>query len=257
MEFKGKTVLVTGSSRHTGFGIAKTFLKAGASVGINSGNLENVAKALEELKAEGFENAFAATGDISKEATVAEMIKKAVDITGRLDVLVNNACHLGVGYDFMSTSAEFWDEVMGVNAKGVFLCSKHAAAEMIKLGGGAIVNISSTCAVRALRKRSAYCASKGAVDSLTKAMAVELSVHNIRVNAIALGYMRTSRWESLAENVAERRRLNVPLGREADYEDAGQLAMFLTSGKAKNITGEIFTLDGGADAQLYPIDCEV
>lgn len=257
MEFKDKTVIVTGSSRHTGLGIAKTFLKDGASVGINSGNPENVAKALEELKAEGFKNAFAAIGDISKEADVKTMMKKTIEVTGRIDVLINNACHLGVGFDFMSTTAEFWDEVMGVNARGVFLCSKYAAAEMMKLGAGAIVNISSTCAVRALRKRSAYCASKGAVDSLTKAMAVEFAPHNIRVNAIALGYMRTSRWETLDASVAERRRLNLPLGREADYEDAGQLAMFLSSEKAKSITGEIFTLDGGADAQLYPVDCEI
>ncbi|OGV35406.1 MAG: hypothetical protein A2020_06650 [Lentisphaerae bacterium GWF2_45_14] len=257
MNFEGKTVLVTGSSRHTGLGIAKTFLKAGATVGINSGNAENVKKAIEELKREDFENAFAVIGDISKEDNVAAMIKKTIERSGRLDVLVNNACHLGVGHDFMSTTAEFWDEVMGVNARGVFLCSRYAAAEMIKLGGGAIVNISSTCAVRALRNRSAYCASKGAVDSLTKAMAIELAPNNIRINAIALGYMRTSRWETLSEDVAERRRLNIPLGKESDYEDAGQLALFLSSSAAGNITGEIFDLDGGAGAQLYPVDCEI
>ena len=257
MNFEGKTVLVTGSSRHTGLGIAKAFLNAGAKVGINSGNPENVAKALEELEKEGFRNAFAAVGDISKKDDVVAMIKKIVDAAGRLDVLVNNACHLGVGYDFMSTPVEFWDDVMGVNARGTFLCSQSAAKEMMKIGDGAIINISSTCAVRALRKRSVYCASKGAVDSLTKAMAIELAPEKIRVNAIALGYMRTSRWETLAESVTERRRLNVPLGRASDYEDVGQLALFLASPGAGNITGEIFDLDGGAGAQLYPVDCEI
>ncbi|OGV49745.1 MAG: hypothetical protein A2017_09590 [Lentisphaerae bacterium GWF2_44_16] len=257
MNFKGKTVLVTGSSRHTGLGIARIFLNAGATVGINSGNPENVSKAIRDLKEEGFNNTFPAIGDISKENDVRAIIKKTIDLTGRLDVLINNACHLGVGFDIMSTTAEFWDEVMGVNARGVFLCSKYAALEMMKSGPGAIVNISSTCATRALRKRAAYCASKGAVDSFTKAMAIEVAAHGIRVNAIALGYMRTSRWETLSENAVERRRLNVPLGKESDYDDVGELAMFLSSEKSRNITGEIFTLDGGVAAQQYPIDCEV
>lgn len=257
MNFEGKTVVVTGSSRHTGLGIALAFLKAGATVGINSGNPENVSKAIQNLKEEGFEKTFPAIGDVSKETDVRRMFQKAVESTGRIDVLINNACHLGVSFDIMSTTAEFWDEVMAVNARGVFLCSKYAALEMMKSGPGAIVNISSTCATRTLRKRAAYCASKGAVDSLTKAMAVEIAPHGIRVNAIALGYMRTSRWETLSESAIERRRLNVPLGKESDYEDVGELALFLSSEKSRNITGEIFVLDGGVAAQQYPTDCEV
>jgi len=253
LDFTGKTVLVTGSSRHTGMGIARAFLKSGARVGINSPNPENVAKAIQELKAEGLENTVDAAANIADEAQVEAMFERI----GAVDLLVNNACHLGVGHGVLDTSAAFWDEVMGVNARGYFLCSKAAALRMRERGGGCIVNISSTCSMRILRNRAAYCASKGAVDALTRCMAVELIPYNIRVNAIALGYVHTSRWEGISDNDATRRRANIPSGREVDYDEVAATIMFLASPGAKNIVGDVITLDGGVDAQLLPKDCEV
>ena len=252
-DFTDKTVLVTGSSRHTGMGIARAFLKAGARVGINSPSAENVSKAIEELKAEGLANTVDSTANIADEAEVDAMFERI----GRIDLLVNNACHLGVGHSVLDTSAAFWDEVMGVNARGYFLCSKAAALRMREHGGGCIVNISSTCSSRILRNRAAYCASKGAIDALTRCMAVELIPHNIRVNAIALGYVHTSRWESLSDHDAARRRANIPSGREVDPDEVAATIMFLASPGAKNLVGDIIVLDGGGHAQLFPKDCEV
>ena len=253
MDFTGKTVLVTGSSRHTGMGIARAFLKAGARVGINSSSRENVTRAIRELEAEGLGNTVDAAGNIADEIQVEAMFERL----GRVDLLVNNACHLGIGHGFLEMPAAFWDEVMGVNARGYFLCSRAAALRMRPRGGGCIVNITSTCSMHALRNRAAYCASKGAVDALTRCMAVELIPYNIRVNAIALGYVHTTRWESLPETAAARRRANIPSGREVEYDDVAASIMFLAGPGAGNIVGEVITLDGGVEAQLYPKDCEI
>ena len=252
-DFTDKTVLVTGSSRHTGMGIARAVLKAGARVGINSPSAENVSKAIEDLNGEGLANTVDATANIADEAQVEAMFERI----GRVDLLVNNACHLGVGHSVLETPAAFWDEVMGVNARGYFLCSKAAALRMREHGGGCIVNISSTCSTRVLRNRAAYCASKGAVDALTRCMAVELIPYDIRVNAIALGYVHTTRWDAISDKDAARRRTNIPSGREVDYDELAATIMFLASPGAKNIVGEILILDGGCTAQLFPKDCEV
>ena len=254
MDFTGKTVLVTGSSRHTGMGIARAFLKAGARVGINSPSPENVARAIQELKAEGLGNTVDATADIADEAQVEAMFGRVGD---DLSLLVNNACHLGVGHSVLDMPAAFWDEVMGVNARGYFLCSRAAALRMRPNGGGCIVNISSTCSMRALRNRAAYCASKGAVDALTRCMAIELIQYNIRVNAIALGYVHTTRWDGISDADAVRRRANIPSGREIDYDDVAATIMFLAGPGGKSLVGDVITLDGGCAAQLYPKHCEV
>lgn len=253
MDFAGKTVLVTGSSRHTGLGIARVLLKAGARVGINSPTAENVARAMKELKNEGLDNTVDATANVADEAQVEALFEQLGDV----DLLVNNACHLGVGHSFLDTPAAFWDEVMGVNARGYFLCSRAAALGMRRKGGGCIVNISSTCATRALRNRAAYCASKGAVDALTRCMAIELSPCNIRVNAIALGYVHTTRWDSITDATAVRRRANIPSGHEVTAEEVADLIMFLAGPGGGNIVGDIITLDGGGAAQLYSKDCEI
>jgi len=253
-DYTGKTVLVTGSSRHTGLGIARELLKAGARVGINSPSAENVAKAIKELKDEGLTNTVDATGNIADQVQVKALFERLGD---KVDLLVNNACHLGLGPSVLDTTVEFWDEVMGVNARGTLLCAQEAARRMKANGGGAIVNISSTCAVHSLRNRAAYCASKGAVNSLTRCLAVELIQYNIHVNAIALGYVRTTRWESIGDAAAQRRRANIPSGQEILAEEVASAIMFLASPGANNIVGHIIDLDGGVESQTYPKDCEI
>jgi len=254
---EGKVVLVTGSTRHLGFGIARALLRDGAKVYINSPSVENVARAVEELHGEGLPLATGGTADVSDTASVAALFEKIRLEDSRIDLLVNNACHLGLGDDFLENSAEFWDTVMGVNARGYFLCSQQAARMMKAAGGGTIVHMSSNTSLRAIRRRSAYIASKGAINALTRAMAVDLAPHHIRVNAVALGYVHTTRWDELSEADTSRRRLNIPLGHEIEAEDVASLIRLLSGEGGRLLSGEVITLDGGTCAQLLPPDCEV
>ncbi|MDD2708843.1 MAG: SDR family NAD(P)-dependent oxidoreductase [Verrucomicrobiae bacterium] len=257
LPFRDKAVLVTGSTRHLGLDIARAFLREGAAVSINSGNPENVAKTVAQLREEGFNAVYPAVADLADEQQVKTMVESFAGVCHGLDVLVNNACHLGVEGNFLSSSPSFWDQVLAVNARGCFLCSLFAARRMKESGGGAIVNVSSNTAARPLRNRTAYCASKGAVESLTRAMALDLAPYHIRVNAVVPGYIRTSRWENLSAGDIVRRRANVPLGSESGGEDIAQAVLFLAGDRARCITGAQLVVDGGASSQLLPPDCEV
>jgi NAD(P)-dependent dehydrogenase (short-subunit alcohol dehydrogenase family) len=121
---------------------------------------------------------------------------------------------------------------------------------------GVIVNIGSNTSQRPVRERTAYCASKGAIEAMTKAIALDLAPHGIRVNEVAPGYIWTSRWEQIAEATAARRRANVPLGEPASAEDVAAAVLYLASGEAGNITGARLVVDGGVTAQLVPRDVE-
>jgi NAD(P)-dependent dehydrogenase (short-subunit alcohol dehydrogenase family) len=128
---------------------------------------------------------------------------------------------------------------------------------MLAQGGGAIVNIGSNVSPRAIRKRSGYCASKGGVDALTLAMAVDLGPRGIRVNTVAPGYIHTERWETLSEHDTLRRRANVPLGKEASADEVAAAVLFLASDEAAGIHGARLVVDGGCSAQHMPVDCDL
>lgn len=249
---RGKIALVTGATRHTGHAIAGELLRQGAIVYVNGRNEADLAAAVASLGAA----ARPALADLADEPQVRRMMSAVLAEAGRLDLLVNNACHLGIGPDFIETPMDLLDQVLAVNVRACFLLSQLAAADMLKRKEGCIINISSHTADRAIRRRSTYIASKGAVDALTRAMAVELAPHGIRVNAISPGYIHTTRWESLSDATRKRRRANIPLGREATGEDIGRAVVFLASSLSDNIVGAHLTIDGGASAQLYPMDVE-
>ena len=258
--FQGKNVLVTGSARNTGLGIAQVFGHYGATVFVHGRSLEEVEKIVQTLN----RDASAAGGrylPIAAEVAHEDDVKRAFTFieqhVGGLDVLVNNACHLGLGHRFLDMPIAFFDEVLAVNLRGYALCAQHAARQMIARGGGAIVNIGSNTAGRALADRAAYIASKGGVESLTRAIAVELAEHKIRVNCVVPGYIYTERWDTLPEETKRRRWKNVPLGRESSPEDIGEAVAFLASAKAGNITGSSLLVSGGIDIQLVPPDCAV
>jgi 3-oxoacyl-[acyl-carrier protein] reductase len=190
---------------------------------------------------------------VSNEEEVVAMIASIRERAGTLDILVNNACNLGLGYRFLDTPAEFFDSVMAVNARGYFLCAREAARLMIETATpGAIVNIGSITATRTMRDRLCYIASKGAVESMTRAMAVELADVGIRVNAVLPGYIHTDRWETMPEEAARERRANVPLGKEAYPKDIGHAVAFLASEAAECITGALLPITGGKDVQMLP-----
>lgn len=254
--FDGKNVLVTGSARNTGLGIAKVFGRYGATVFVHGRSAEQVAKVVEALNRDGGKYRPIAA-DVAREDDVARAFSLIQQQVGGLDVLVNNACHLGLGHGFLDMPIAFFDEVLAVNLRGYALCAQHAARQMIARGGGAIVNIGSNTAERALGDRAAYIASKGGVESLTRAMAVELAEHRIRVNCVVPGYIYTERWDTLPRETKERRWRNVPLGKESSPEDVGEAAAFLASSKAGNITGSSLLVSGGIDIQMVPPDCAV
>ncbi len=258
--FKNKNVLITGSELNTGLGIAKVFGKYGATVFINGLSNERITQVVNTLNhnanTEG-ERYLPAPANVTSDQEVSKAFSYIEDQVGGLDVLVNNACHLGLGYRFLDMPMTFFDEVLAVNLRGYALCAQHAARQMIPRGGGAIVNIGSNTSKRALSDRAAYIASKGGVESLTRAIAIELAEYNIRVNCVMPGYIYTERWDALSEEIKRRRRKNVPLGKESSQEDIGETAAFLASGKAGNITGSSILVSGGIDSQLLPPDCAV
>ncbi len=258
--FKGKNVLVTGSARNTGLGIAKVFGSYGATVfvhGRSAEQVEEIAQALSRNASTERERYLPIAADVADENDVARAFAFIEAQVGGLDVLVNNACHLGLGYSFLDMPIAFFDEVLGVNLRGYALCAQYAARQMVVRGGGAIVNIGSNTAERALRDRAAYIISKGGVNSLTRAIAVELAEYQIRVNFVVPGYIYTERWDALPEETKQRRWQNVPLGKESSPEEIGEAAAFLASSKAGNITGSSLLVSGGIDIQLVPPDCAV
>jgi NAD(P)-dependent dehydrogenase (short-subunit alcohol dehydrogenase family) len=258
--FEGKNVLVTGSTRNTGLGIARIFGGYGATVIVHGRVAEQVEKAVETLQREagrGHPSYLPVAADLVNEVEVARAFESIEERVGGLDVLVNNACHLGLGHGFLDMPIAFFDEVLAVNLRGYALCAQLAGRQMIARGGGAIVNIGSNTSRRGLSGRAAYIASKGGVESLTRAIALELAEHRIRVNCVMPGYIYTERWDTVPEETKQRRWRNVPLGRESSPEDIGEAAAFLASSRAANVTGSSLLVSGGIDIQLLPPDCAV
>lgn len=257
MRFQDKFVLVTGSSRNTGLGIAEAFLREGATVFINGSTPESTATAGETLKNKGFDRFVELPCDIGDVPAVATMFETIRRHTDRLDVLVNNAAHLGIGPTFVEVPMETFTEVFRINLLGTIHVSQQAARMMIPHENGAIVHVGTNTSIRAIRNRVAYCTSKGGIDALTLSMAVDLAPCGIRVNCVAPGYIFTERWETLSEEHKARRRLNTPLGSEANYDDIAEAIMFLASDAASNICGVRLVVDGGCTAQHMPIDVDI
>ncbi len=257
MRFSDKVVLVTGASRNTGLGIAARFAAEGATVLVNGSTPEGVARAMEQLRSRGHERLIAAPADLGDAAAVEALFAHIRQGPGRLDVLVNNAVIQGIGPSLEDTPLELFERVIRVNLVGVFHVSREAAKMMIAQGGGVIVNIGSNVSTRAIRKRSAYVASKGGIDALTRAMAVDLGPRGIRVNTVAPGYIHTERWDVLSEQDTRRRRTNVPLGKEASADEVASAVLFLASDEASNIHGARLVVDGGCSAQHMPCDVDV
>jgi NAD(P)-dependent dehydrogenase (short-subunit alcohol dehydrogenase family) len=257
VRFKNRIVLVTGASRNTGLEIAARFAAEAATVYINGSTAESVRGAMDELRSRGYEQIVEATADLRDSTAVQAVFSDIRTRYGRLDVLVNNAVEQACGYSFEDMPVELFDQVIRVNLIGLFHVAREAARIMIAQGGGAIVNVGSNVSMRAIRKRAAYCASKGGVDALTRAMAVDLGHYGIRVNTVAPGYIHTERWDRLPKQDAQRRRANIPLGKEATVGDIADAVLFLASDQAANIHGARLVVDGGCSAQHMPFDADV
>ena len=257
MRFKNKTVLVTGGGHNTGLGIAAGFAAEGAVVFLNDKTPESVHRGVVLLRKRGFKKILAAPGDIADSAAVESLFGQIKAKSGKLDVLVNNAAHQGVGYVFQDTPIEFFESVVRVNLIGTFHVSRQAARLMTRSTGGVIINIGSNVTTRAILNRSAFVARKGGLDALTLAMAVDLAPFHVRVNSVAPGYVHTDRWKSLSKEHIRRRRANIPLAREVTPDDIARAVLFLASSDAASITGVRMVVDGGCVAQHLPVDIDI
>ena len=246
---QGKVALITGGSRGIGRSIALTFAEAGADLAVSSRNkrppeLENVA---EEIRALG-KKAIAIPAHVGKKEDVGRLVQKILGEYGRIDILVNNAGANPILSTMVDLEEEAFEKVLEVNLKGAFLVSQAVAKEMIKQGGGRIINISSISGLRARADRTgAYCISKAAMNMMTQVMARELAQHHILVNAIAPGSIKTefSRVNWTDPERKEQRIREIELKRFGEPEEVAGLALFLASGASSFVTGEIIRVDGG------------
>ena len=257
--FEGKVVLVTGGNRNTGLSIVEKFAQEGAKVYMCGSSPESTAKGEAILKSRGVENFVAVPCDVSDLAQVKALFDVIEREEGRLDVLVNNAAHQGIGKPFVEMDPAYLMEVLGVNVRGGFQVTQQAVTRFFlkQETRGVVVFLSSNTAQRAIRNRTAYCASKGAINSMVRALALDLGPLGIRVNACAPGYIYTERWDSLSEEKKARRRLNCPLRHEATGMDIANVVAFLASPDSGNMSGEIVTCDAGCSCQHMPEDVDV
>ena len=221
------------------------FAEAGADVAICSRSGDGLAEVAREIESMG-RRALAFKADVASKADVDGMLADTVGQFGRIDALVNNAA-VAIKGDLMDIDEEVWDEVININLKGCYLCCKAAGRVMVEQRLGSIVNIASTVGFRAKTDRTAYSVSKAGVLMLTRVLARELGPHNVRVNAVAPGTVRTRLNEPwLADEEATKAVLaNIPLGRVAEPEDVAGAVLFLASDSARWITGSTIVVDGG------------
>jgi NAD(P)-dependent dehydrogenase (short-subunit alcohol dehydrogenase family) len=246
----GKVAIVTGGASGIGRATALLFAKEGAAVAIVDLN-ETEGEAVVQKIIDNGGNAIFVRADVSKAEDCQLAVRQTVEKFGKLDILFNNAGIIRRA-TVVETSEEEWDKVMAINVKSVFLLSKYAIPVMTEKGGGVIVNTASGWGLAGGRKAAVYCASKGAVVLLTKAMALDHAAQNIRVNCICPGDTDTpmlrneARQLSKPENQFLLESAQRPLGRIGKPEEIAQAALFLASGTSSFITGTALIVDGGA-----------
>ncbi|WP_170007026.1 3-oxoacyl-[acyl-carrier-protein] reductase [Bacillus fonticola] len=244
MRLEGKVAVVTGASRGIGRAIALTFAKEGANVVVNYAGSEQKAKeVVAEIEQLG-RKAIAVQAGVQHAEEVSALIKTTVESFGRVDILVNNA---GITRDnlLMRMKEEEWDDVINTNLKGVFLTTKAVTRPMMKQRSGTIINISSVVGVLGNPGQANYVAAKSGVIGLTKTSAKELAARNIRVNAIAPGFISTDMTDQLSDDVREAMLTNIPLSKLGKPEDIANAAVFLASEESRYMTGQTLHVDGG------------
>ena len=244
----GRVIFLTGGGGVLGRASARLFAREGARVAVSDFVTETAEETVEGIEEDGGE-ALALRADVTREDEVREAVAAAVGRWGRIDCLFNNAGimpHEDVSV--LDMEDEVWSRVYDTNVRGTALCCKHAIPHIVEVGGGAVANMSSFVhAVGSTKPQDAYTASRGAVVSMTRSLAVQFGRRGVRVNALCPGPIDTEHVrKNFPDEAARKRRLDrIPLGRFGEPEDVAGLAMFLLSDAAAWITGQAILLDGG------------
>ena len=243
--FSNQTVLITGGARGIGLALCEAFLKEDANVAFCATSDDSINKAKEYLKDYDSKKILALKADVSKQEDCTNLVNKTLETFKQIDVLINNA---GITRDnlLIRMKEEDFDKVVDINLKGSFLMLKEVARPMMKARKGVIINMSSIVGQSGNAGQINYSASKAGLIGLTKSAAKELASRNIRVNAIAPGFVKTEMTANLPPEVQEGALKMIPLNRFAEVQDIAQAALFLADNKcAGYITGQILAVNGG------------
>ncbi|CCW34075.1 3-oxoacyl-(acyl-carrier-protein) reductase [Chthonomonas calidirosea] len=244
MKLQNRVAIVTGASRGIGKAIALELAAEGAKVVINYNRNAASAEETARVLLESGKEAFAFQADVADASQVEKLVQSTIERFGRVDILINNA---GVTRDklVMRMSEEDWDAVLNTNLKGAFLCSRAVTPIFLRQRSGVIVNISSVIGKVGGPGQANYSASKAGLIGLTKSLAKELGSRNIRVNAIAPGFIETEMTDVLKPEQREAALKQIPLARFGGSREVARVAVFLCSDDASYIHGEVITVDGG------------
>lgn len=244
MLIDGKKALVTGGSRGIGSGIVKTFLRNGASVYYISRKPGDHFDEYRRIAEEHGVEVIYKEGNVADEETITATVNEILEESGGIDILVNNA---GIAKDglVMRMSAEDWQDVININLTSAFYISKVVSRSMIKRRTGAIINVTSIVGLVGNAGQSNYAASKAGLIGFTKSLAREIAGRNVRVNAVAPGYIQTEMTGKLSEEQQESLKAQIPMGRVGEPEDVANVIVFLASDLAAYVTGQVIRISGG------------
>lgn len=245
-DLTGKTAIVTGGGRGIGRAIAEALAAHGAAVALAGRNEANLQQVADAIRAGGGTASWHGC-DVTAEAEVAALRDAVLATHGRIDILVNNA-GIDPHYAPMErTDPAEWQHILDVNLTGVFLCCRLIGPAMLEQGRGSIINISSIAGHVGLKRQVPYCATKGGVEQLTKALALDWAEQGVRVNAVAYGFVTTDLTNSILshKHIGPKLLARTPMGRFGTVEEVGGAAVFLASDAASYVTGSTVLVDGG------------
>lgn len=246
-DFSDKIVLITGAARGIGKAIAERFAQANATVLILDLNREAIDHTVSELQGAGHQ-AFGYEANVTDARAIEELFTAVVKEHGKIDVLINNA---GITRDnlMLRMKEEDWDLVLNINLKGAFICTQKVFKHMMKARVGSIINISSVIGLMGNAGQANYAASKGGMIAFTKSCAKEFAGRNIRVNAVAPGFIETEMTATLSDEIRAEYAKVIPLNKMGSPLDVAKLCMFLASDDSEYITGQTIAVDGGLTMQ--------
>jgi len=249
VDLEGKVAIVTGGARGIGRGISLELAKRGAAMVINYLQSTDAAEDIVDLIHGHAGKAIALRADVSQADQVEQMVNAAIDTFDRIDILVNNA-GISIAKSFLEVTEHMWDVTVDTNLKGAFLCSQAVAKPMVEAESGRIINITSVYGIAASADMAHYAASKGGLNMLTRAMALDLAPHGITVNAVAPGAIEVEKHLQRASYDRTKAAKSVPAARVGFPEDVAKAVAFLATDDAAYITGQVLVVDGGMTAAL-------